>query len=175
MPSQQCSLCTVFIILTFCRGGLRAYGGIEPGCIFRSKELDIMNILVIDAQGGGIGRQIVSAVRRSFPQLHITAVGTNSAATSAMLKAGADDAATGENAVAVCCRAADVIIGPVGIVIADALLGEITPKMAVAIGQSRAKRILIPVNHCDNLIAGIGDLSMSGLIESVIETLRGLL
>lgn len=134
-----------------------------------------MNILVIDAQGGGIGRQVVTAVRKAFPQQHITAVGTNSAATSAMLKAGADDAATGENAVMVCCRTADVIIGPVGIVIADALLGEVTPKMAVAVGQSRAKRILIPVNHCDNYIAGVGDLSMTGLIESVVGTLRGLL
>lgn len=134
-----------------------------------------MNILVIDAQGGGIGRQVVTAVRKTFPQQHITAVGTNSAATSAMLKAGADDAATGENAVMVCCRTADVIIGPVGIVIADALLGEVTPKMAVAVGQSRAKRILIPVNHCDNYIAGVGDLSMTGLIESVVGTLRGLL
>ena len=121
-----------------------------------------MNILVIDAQGGGIGRQVVSAIRKTFPQQHIVAVGTNSAATSAMLKAGADDAATGENAVVVCCRTADVIIGPVGIVIADALLGEITPRMAVAVGQSRAKRILIPVN-------------MAGLIESVVGTLRGLL
>ena len=130
-----------------------------------------MNILIIDAQGGGIGRQVVTAVRKAFPQQHITAVGT----TSAMLKAGADDAATGENAVTVCCRTADVIIGPVGIVIADALLGEITPKMAVAVGQSRAKRILIPVNHCDNYIAGVGDLSMAGLIESVVGTLRGLL
>ena len=134
-----------------------------------------MNILVIDAQGGGIGRQVVTAVRKAFPQHHNTAVGTNSAATSAMLKAGADDAATGENAVMVCCRTADVIIGPVGIVIADALLGEVTPKMAVAVGQSRAKRILIPVNHCDNYIAGVGDLSMTGLIESVVGTLRGLL
>lgn len=134
-----------------------------------------MNILVIDAQGGGIGRQVVSAIRKTFPQQHIVAVGTNSAATSAMLKAGADDAATGENAVVVCCRTADVIIGPVGIVIADALLGEITPRMAVAVGQSRAKRILIPVNHCDNHIAGTGDISMAGLIESVVGTLRGLL
>ena len=134
-----------------------------------------MNILVIDAQGGGIGRQVVSAIRKTFPQQHIVAVGTNSAATSAMLKAGADDAATGENAVVVCCRTADVIIGPVGIVIADALLGEITPRMAVAVGQSRAKRILIPVNHCDNHIAGTGDMSMAGLIESVVGTLRGLL
>ena len=134
-----------------------------------------MNILVIDAQGGGIGRQVVSAIRKTFPQQHIVAVGTNSAATSAMLKAGADDAATGENAVVVCCRTADVIIGPVGIVIADALLGEITPRMAVAVGQSRAKRILIPVNHCDNRIVGVPDLSVGKLVEGVLEEIRKVL
>ena len=89
-----------------------------------------MKILVIDAQGGGIGKQIVAAVKRDFPQMEITAVGTNSIATTAMLKAGADHAATGENAVAVGCRKADVIIGPIGIVIADAMFGEVTPGMA---------------------------------------------
>ena len=115
-----------------------------------------MNILVMDAQGGGIGKQVVTAVRTRFPDVTITAVGTNAAATTAMLRAGADEGATGENAAVVCCRRADVIIGPVGIVIADALLGEVTPRMAVAVGQSAAKRILIPVNHCANFIAGAG-------------------
>ncbi len=131
-----------------------------------------MNILVIDAQGGGIGRQIVAAVKKQFPEQEVTAVGTNSAASSAMLKAGADHAATGENAVIVCCRSADLILGPVGIVIADALLGEITPAMAAAVGQSSAKRILIPVNHCNNYIAGVPDLSMAKLIESVIKEVQ---
>ena len=117
-----------------------------------------MNILVIDAQGGGIGKQIVSALKKRYPEQYITAVGTNRLATSAMLKAGADVAATGENPV----------IGPVGIVIADALLGEITAAMAVAVGQSPAKRILVPVNHCDNYIVGVTDLSMAKLIEGVV-------
>ena len=85
-----------------------------------------------------------------------------------MLKAGADYAATGENAVIVGCRKADIIIGPVGIVIADALHGEISPKMAVAIGQSNAKRILIPVNHCDNIIVGVSDLGMNKIIDGII-------
>lgn len=129
---------------------------------------DIMNILVIDAQGGGIGKQIVSALKKRYPEQYITAVGTNSLATSAMLKAGADVAATGENPVIVCSRQADVIIGPVGIVIADALLGEITAAMAAAVGQSPAKRILVPVNHCDNYIVGVTDLSMAKLIEGVV-------
>ena len=133
-----------------------------------------MNILVIDAQGGGLGRQAVAAIKQNFPDYEITAVGTNSAAATAMLKAGADHTATGENAVIVGCRRADVIVGPVGIVIADALYGEITPNMALAVGQSRAKRILIPVNHCDNIIAGVPDLNLSRLVDSVVEELRAL-
>ena len=131
-----------------------------------------MNILVMDAQGGGIGKQVVTAVRTGFPDVTITAVGTNAAATTAMLRAGADEGATGENAAVVCCRRADVIIGPVGIVIADALLGEVTPRMAVAVGQSAAKRILIPVNHCANFIAGVADLSVGRLVDSVVAELE---
>ena len=111
-----------------------------------------MQILVIDAQGGGIGKQIVAAIHKNIPNATVTAVGTNTAATTAMLKAGADHGATGENAVIVGARKADVIIGPIGIVIADSLFGEITPAMAIAVGKSDAKRILIPVNHCDNIV-----------------------
>ena len=131
-----------------------------------------MNILVMDAQGGVIGKQVVTAVRTRFPDVTITAVGTNAAATTAMLRAGADEGATGENAAVVCCRRADVIIGPVGIVIADAMLGEVTPRMAVAVGQSAAKRILIPVNHCANFIAGVADLSVGRLVDSVVAELE---
>lgn len=131
-----------------------------------------MNILIIDAQGGGIGRQLVSAVKQAVPQATITAVGTNSTATAAMRKAGADQSATGENAVIVACRKADIIAGPIGIVIADALLGEITPAMALAVGQSPARRILIPVNHCDNIVAGVTDLSLGHLIQSALEEIR---
>ena len=130
-----------------------------------------MNILVIDAQGGGIGRQVITAVRKAYPKVWVTAVGTNSIATAAMLKAGANEAATGENAVVVCCRKADVIIGPVGIVIADALLGEITPAMSAAIGQSNAKKLLIPVNHCNNIVVGVADLSMQKLVDAVVQEL----
>ena len=130
-----------------------------------------MNILVIDAQGGGIGRQVITAVRKAYPESRVTAVGTNSIATAAMLKAGANEAATGENAVVVCCRKADVIIGPVGIVIADALLGEITPAMSAAIGQSNAKKLLIPVNHCNNIVVGVADLSMQKLVDAVVQEL----
>lgn len=128
-----------------------------------------MNVLVIDAQGGGIGRQLVASIKERLPDVHLTAVGTNSAASSAMRKAGADIAATGENAAIVACRKADVIVGPIGIVIADSLFGEITPAIAVAVGQSRARRILIPINHCDNIIAGISERAMGELISDAAE------
>ncbi|MDO4514636.1 MAG: DUF3842 family protein [Lachnospiraceae bacterium] len=130
-----------------------------------------MNLLIIDAQGGGIGKQVISAVKSNLSNIKITAVGTNTVATAAMLKAGADNAATGENPVIVGCRRADVIVGPIGIVIADALQGEITPAMALAVGQSMAKRILIPVNHCDNLVVGVNDYSVGRLIDAVVEEL----
>lgn len=131
-----------------------------------------MRILVIDAKGGGIGKQLISAIKSNIPNAVVMAVGTNSMATSAMLKAGADDAATGENAVVVNCRRADIIIGPIGIVIADALLGEITPLMAKAVAQSAAKRILIPINHCDNIVVGVNDLNITRLVAAVIDELK---
>ena len=96
-------------------------------------------------------------------------MGTNSAATAAMLRAGADHAATGENAVVVGCRRADLIVGPVGIAIADALWGEITPTMALAVGQSRARRLLLPMNHCENLVLGVRDLNLSALVQEAVE------
>lgn len=130
-----------------------------------------MKITVIDAQGGGMGKQVVSAVRRVYPEIEIIAIGTNSIAASVMLKAGANRAAAGENAVVVASRSADVIIGPIGIVIADALLGEVTPKMAVSVAQSTARKLFIPFNHCDNYIVGINDLSMKTLIKSLLDEL----
>ncbi|MDE5867167.1 MAG: DUF3842 family protein [Lachnospiraceae bacterium] len=128
-----------------------------------------MNILVIDAQGGGVGRQLVTAIKQNMPMASVTAVGTNSTAASVMLKAGADHAATGENAVVVGCRKADIIVGPIGIIIADAMYGEVTPKMAEAVAQSSAKRVLIPFNHCDNVIVGVPDFSMSKLVQNAVE------
>lgn len=128
-----------------------------------------MKILIIDAQGGGFGKQLVASIKRAYPETFITAVGTNSIATAAMLKAGADQAATGENPIIVGCRKADIIAGPIGIVIADALCGEITPAMALAVAQSDAKRVLIPSNHCENIIAGVADLSVGRLIQSAVE------
>ena len=132
-------------------------------------------ILVIDGQGGQLGSQIIKALISRLPGLQITAVGTNAVATAAMLKAGAKNAATGENPVVVAARRADVIIGPVGIVIADALLGEVTPKMALAVGQADAARILIPMNKCDNLVAGVSGMSTAALIADAIAKLKGII
>ena len=128
-----------------------------------------MNIAVIDGQGGGIGRQLVARLRERFPEAAITAVGANCSATNAMLKAGASTGATGENAVLVACRRADVIAGPIGIVIADALGGEITPRMAVAVAQSPAKRVLLPFNFCDNIVVGVADYNVGRLVQSAVE------
>lgn len=132
-------------------------------------------ITVIDGHGGKLGGQLIKAIAEKFPDLPLFAVGTNSAATAAMLKCGAKTGATGENAVIVACKKSDVIIGPIGIVIADALFGEITPPMAVAVGQADAVRILLPVNKCDNFVAGIGDLSTSQLLSDAIKKLTQIL
>ena len=133
-----------------------------------------MEILVIDGQGGGLGRQLVAAVKKAVPQAVVTAIGTNSAATSAMMKAGADRAATGENAVVVGCRRADVILGPIGIVIADALLGEITPAMAAAVCQSPARRVLVPINHCENIVVGVPDQPIGQLVAAAAQKVKEL-
>lgn len=131
-----------------------------------------MEILIIDAQGGGIGKQLIIEINKNFKDANITAVGTNSVATTNMLKAGAKNAATGENAVVVGCRKADIIIGPVGIVIADSMYGEITPKMAIAVGQSDAKKLLIPMNHCNNIIVGVENKRMNEFISETINELK---
>lgn len=128
-----------------------------------------MQILVVDAQGGGLGKQIIMALRKRSKDLDITAVGTNSTATTSMLRAGASRAATGENAIIVAARKAQLIIGPVGIVIADSLLGEITPRMARAIGSSNASRILIPFNNCDNYFVGLDQTNLTALIAQVVD------
>lgn len=134
-----------------------------------------MNILVIDGQGGALGAQLVKEIAASFVGVGLTAIGTNAAATAAMLKAGAKNAATGENPAIVAARRADVIIGPIGIVIADSLLGEVTPRMALAVGQSAAKRILIPMNKCDNLVAGITQASTAALIADAMAKLSAII
>ena len=137
--------------------------------------MQTVNVLVIDGQGGGLGRQLVAALSAQCPEAQLTAVGTNSLAASAMLRAGAPRAATGENAVVVNCRRADVIVGPIGIVIADSLLGEITPAMAAAVCQSDATRVLIPINHCDNIVVGVPDQPIGQLVTAAVEKVKELI
>ena len=134
-----------------------------------------MTILVIDGQGGKLGRQLVKAIAERFPQEELLAVGTNSAATANLLKGGAQRGATGENAVLVACRRADIIVGPVGIVVADSLMGEVTPAMAAAVGQSRAVRILVPINRCETLIAGVGSVPAARLLEDAMDKVQAVL
>ena len=128
-----------------------------------------MKIMVVDGQGGRLGKLLIEGLRQAGVKDEILAIGTNSIATSAMVKAGADAGATGENPVVVCARNADYIMGPIGILAADSLLGEITATMAVAIGQSNAQKILIPVNRCHNTVVGTNkDLTMSELVKEAV-------
>lgn len=134
-----------------------------------------MEVLVIDGQGGRLGRELVEQITKAHPEVTLTAVGTNSLATESMMKGGARRVATGENAVIVNSRRADVILGPIGIVLADALLGEISPAMAAAVGGSRAVKILIPMNRCETLVAGVSGLSASALIADALQKLEAVL
>lgn len=123
-----------------------------------------MKILVIDGQGGRIGRGIIEQLVKGGFSGEITAVGTNSSATEAMIKAGAAEGATGENPVAVNAREADIITGPVGIIAANSLMGEVTPRMAYAVAESAAKKVLVPVNRCNIVMAGMEELSLNEYI-----------
>ena len=123
-----------------------------------------MKITIIDGQGGKMGKAVIEQLKKQFPGQKLLALGTNGIATAAMLKAGADQGATGENPVLVACRDSDIIIGPIGIVMADALLGEVTSAMAVAIGRSPAFKVLMPVNRCNNHVVGCEQLSINEII-----------
>ena len=133
-----------------------------------------MTVVVMDGQGGRMGSMLIERIKAGAIPCAVTAIGTNSIATSAMLKAGADAGATGENPAIVACRTADVIIGPIGILAADSLMGEVTPSMAVAVGQSGAKKLLLPVNLCNNIVVGTQSLPMAKLIGEAVELLRTL-
>lgn len=133
-----------------------------------------MNILVIDGQGGRLGRKLVESIRKACPETTITAVGTNSMATQNMMNSGcADHLATGENAVVVACRTAQVIVGPFGIATADAMLGEISPAMANAVASSPAYRVLIPMNLCNTYIAGVASGS-AAILEDAVQRIRDI-
>lgn len=129
-----------------------------------------MNLLIIDGQSGRLGAQIIEGLKKAgLSGGHsIVAVGTNALATSGMINAGADRGATGENAVVVQCRTADVIIGPIGIVLADAMLGEITAAMANAVGASAAARVLIPSDRCETHIVGLVPQTRKQQIDAAV-------
>ena len=132
-----------------------------------------MNVVVIDGQSGRMGQLFIERAKAANLTCTFTAIGTN--ATAAMRKAGAEAAATGENPVIVACRSADIIVGPIGILVADAMLGEITEKMTLAISRAGAKKVLLPVNQCGNLVAGTQNLSLSRVMEEAVEAVRSLL
>lgn len=130
-----------------------------------------MKLLIIDGQSGRLGAQIIEGLRKAgLSQPHaIVAVGTNALATSAMINAGADQGATGENPVVVQCRNADVIVGPIGITLADAMLGEVTPRMAAAVGSSAAQRILLPSDRCQTAVVGVPPMTRRQVVDAAVE------
>ena len=125
-------------------------------------------IAVIDGQGGRIGQMLCEKLCEKVPQCELLAIGTNSIATASMLKTKSCQGATGENPVLRAARKADIIVGPIGMIMADALMGEITPAMAQAIGQSDAYKIMIPVNRCQHYICGLKDVPLGGLIDEAV-------
>lgn len=133
-----------------------------------------MKVVIIDGQGGRIGQLLVEKIKEADLACEMIVIGTNSAATAAMLKAGADKGATGENPVLVACRDADVIVGPLGIIAADSLMGEITDRMAAAVARSSATKLLLPVNMCNKIVAGTRSMTMSALINEAVTQLKEL-
>lgn len=136
------------------------------------KKDRMKKVVVIDGQGGRMGKSIIEQVKKSCPaelNYEIYALGTNSASTQAMMKGGADVGATGENPIIVNSKDADLIIGPIGILMANSLLGEITPKMSVAVGSSKAYKILIPVNRCNHHIVGCQEAPLGEYLRQVCQ------
>lgn len=133
-----------------------------------------MKIVVIDGQGGGFGRALIEKLRAGGCTGEILAVGTNAVATGAMIKAGASAGATGENAVIVNARRADVIAGPLGIVMANSMMGECSPAMALAVADSSARKVLIPVSKCGVQIGGLPELPLAEYIADAARRILSL-
>jgi len=131
-----------------------------------------MNVLVIDGMGGGIGKSIIEHIKGELGGAEITAVGTNSIATSAMIKAGADHGATGENAVVYNCAKADFIIGAIGVVFANSMYGEISPAMAAAVSSSPAHKILLPVDKCNVTVLGAADKPIQSYMGEIVKKIK---
>ena len=134
-----------------------------------------MQILIIDGQGGGIGKALVEQIKAAKLNVTIMAVGTNAMATSALLKAGANAAATGENAVIFNAGRAKLIMGPLGLISANALMGEITPAMAAAVSASEAMKILLPTQRCSIRISGYQSKPLAAQVKDAVEDLRSYL
>lgn len=131
-----------------------------------------MEILVVDGQGGGIGKSLIEAIKKEYPDIFIIAVGTNSTATNNMKKAGANVVATGENAVVYNAKNASIIVGPIGIVFGNSMYGEISPIMAQAISCSEAQKYLIPVSQCSGHVLGIETKTIQEYIKDFIQLLK---
>ncbi len=131
-----------------------------------------MKIVVIDGQGGRLGKLLVEGIKESLPDAHVIGIGTNAIATATMQKAGADQVATGENPVVRNVMDANAVLGPMGIVVAHSILGEITPAMAEAVGGCHGKKFLIPMNSCGVLVAGVQEQSLSGYVRLAVEQLK---
>ena len=134
-----------------------------------------MKIVVVDGQGGRLGKLLIEGLKQRCPQVPVYAMGTNSIATATMLKAGADFGATGENPVVRAVMDADVVLGPMGVVVAHAILGEVTPVMAEAVGGCRARKILVPMNSCGVVVAGVQEQPLSSYVEQAVEQACALL
>lgn len=124
-----------------------------------------MKLVVIDGQGGGVGRSLVAAIKQLMPAQRVIALGSNAQATAAMLRAGADAGATGESAICYQCASADVIVGVSGILHMNAMMGEISPRIAAAVSRSEAQKVLVPLERCGLLIAGVGRQPLEALIR----------
>lgn len=134
-----------------------------------------LRIIIIDGQGGGVGRSLVTALKQLMPSQPLIALGTNAQATAAMLKAGADQAATGESAIRYQCPRADVILGVTGILHANAMMGEISPAIAMAVSLSEAQKVLVPLERCGLLIAGVQGQSLDALIRQAANMVKALI
>lgn len=132
-----------------------------------------MKIAVVDGQGGGIGKAIIESIKKNIKQdVQVIALGTNALATSNMMKAGADQGATGENAIKVTSSNVDIIVGPIAILVTDSMLGEISDNIAVSIARSKSKKIVIPLNRCGVHVAGTKNATLQSLIIDMMREIE---